>query len=274
MDTSLGPHGRPINNIVAPSRQDPTRLTLPKFRRDIEPGLPRPTEEDDMTIWIRTAFALALLVPAAAGAEEQHVITMSGHGETQGAPDTATLSAGVSVDAPTAAAALTIANQNMQAVLAALKKQGVADRDIQTRNFSIHPRYATGNDQAPRAIGYQVSNQVEVRLEDIAKVGTVLDALVGAGANQIYAVNFSIRDPAVLLKDARAAAVADARAKAETFATAAGVHLGSILSINENGNAGPRPLVFAAAAPPPRSVPVALGEETVDANVTVTWEIK
>jgi hypothetical protein len=199
---------------------------------------------------------------------------MSGHGETHGQPDAAMLSAGVSVDAPSAAAALADANKNMQAVLAALKRLGVADKDIQTRNFSVHPQYANSNGQAPRVTGYQVTNQVEVRLEEIAKLGPALDALVTVGANQINGVNFSIHDPSALLAEARTEAVADARAKAETFVKAAGVTLGSILSITENGNGGPRPMVFAAPMARAASVPVALGEETIDADVTITWEIK
>ena len=228
-----------------------------------------------MKIWLSMGFALALLMPGwAVAQEQQHVIIMSGHGETHGQPDTALLSAGVSVDAPTAAAALADANKNMQAILAALKKLGVADKDIQTRNFSVQPQYANGNGQAPRVTGYQVTNQVQVRLEDIGKLGPALDALVTAGANQINGVNFSIHDPAGLLADARAQAVADARAKAETFAKAAGVTLGPILSINENGNGGPRPVVFAAPMAKMASVPVALGEETINADVTIAWEIK
>ena len=228
-----------------------------------------------MKIWLSMGFALVLLMPGwAAAQEQQHIITMSGHGETHGQPDTAMLSAGVSVDAPTAAAALADANKNMQAILAALKKLGVADKDIQTRNFSVHPQYANGNGQAPRVTGYQVSNLVEVRLADIGKLGSALDALVTEGANQINGVNFSIHDPAALLAEARTQAVADARAKAETFAKAAGVTLGAILSITENGNGGPRPVVFAAPMAKMASVPVALGEEAINADVTIAWEIK
>jgi uncharacterized protein YggE len=231
--------------------------------------------EGAVKIWLSMGFALALLTPGwAAAQEQQHIITMSGHGETHGQPDIAMLSAGVSVDAPTAAAALADANKDMQAILAALKKLGVADKDIQTRNFSVQPQYANGNGQAPHVTGYQVSNQVEVRLAEIGRLGPALDALVAAGANQTNGVNFSIHDPAALLAQARAQAVADARAKAETFAKAAGVALGSILSIAENGNGGPRPMVFAAPMMKAASVPVALGEEAVSADVTIAWEIK
>jgi uncharacterized protein YggE len=109
----------------------------------------------------------------------------------------------------------------------------------------------------------------------VSTLGVTLDALVTAGANQMNGVSFSIRDDAELLAQARAAAVAEARLKADTFSKAAGVALGPILAIGENANEGPRPL-FAAApmAMRAKSVPVALGEQSVGADVTITWEIK
>jgi hypothetical protein len=225
-----------------------------------------------------TLLALVLLAPqlaAAQSAPPPRIITMSGHGEARAVPDTAMLSAGVSAQAPTAAAALAANTTRMQSVLAALKKQGVPEKDIQTSNFSISPQYANGNGEAPRITGYQANNQVEVRLEDVSKLGATLDALVTAGANQMNGVSFLIRNDTALLADARAAAVAEARLKAETFAKAAGVSLGAILSIGEAGNEGPRPMY--AAAPMmvrAKAVPVALGEQSVNADITIIWEIK
>jgi uncharacterized protein YggE len=225
-----------------------------------------------------TVLALALWAPQLAAAQSAplpRVITMNGHGEARAVPDTAMLSAGVSAQAPTAAAALAANTTRMQSVLAALKKQGVPEKDIQTSNFSISPQYANGNGEAPRITGYQANNQVEVRLEDVSKLGVTLDALVTAGANQMNGVSFSIRNDTTLLADARVAAVAEARLKAETFAKAAGVGLGSILSIGEAGNEGPRPMY--AAAPMmvrDKAVPMALGEQSVNADITIVWEIK
>ena len=229
-------------------------------------------------LWTIPILALALGTPQLAAAQSTpppRIITMSGHGEARAVPDTAMLSAGVSAQAPTAAAALSANTARMQDVLAALKKQGIPDKDIQTSNFSISPQYANGNGQAPRVTGYQANNQVEVRLEDVAKLGATLDLLVTAGANQMNGVSFLIRNDTALLAQARAAAVAEARLKAETFAKAAGVGLGSILSIGEGGNEGPRPMY--AAAPMmmrDKAVPVALGEQSVNADITIVWEIK
>jgi uncharacterized protein YggE len=232
-----------------------------------------------MRIWSWPALALALCAaPQLAMAQSlptPRVITMSGHGEARATPDTAMLSAGVNAQAPTAAAALAANNSHMQAVIAALKKLGVPDKNIQTSNFSVSPQYANGNGEAPRVTGYQANNQVEVRLEDVSKLGVTLDALVTAGANQMNGVSFSIRDDTELLAQARAAAVAEARLKADTFSKAAGVSLGPILSIAESGNEGPRPLYAAAPmAMRVKSVPVALGEQSVGADVTIMWEIK
>ena len=232
-----------------------------------------------MRIWPGAMLALALCtLPQLAAAQSlaaPRIVTMSGHGEARAIPDTAMLSAGVSAQAPTAAAALAANTARMQTVLAALKKQGVPDKNIQTSNFSISPQYANGNGEAPRITGYQANNQVEVRLDDVSKLGITLDALVTAGANQMNGVSFSIRDDAALLAQARAAAVTDARLKAETFSKAAGVNLGAILSIGENGNEGPRP-IFAAAPMMARAkaVPVALGEQSISADVSIIWEIK
>ena len=225
------------------------------------------------------ALALSTLglgaAPAMAQAQSTRVITMSGHGEVRATPDTAMLSAGVGTEGLTAAAALSANNSRMQAVMAAIKKLGVSDKDIRTSNFSVSPRYANSNGETPRIAGYQASNQVEVRLEDVGKLGTALDALVTAGANQMNGVSFLIRNDTALLSQARAAAVAEARAKAETYVKAAGVGLGSILSISEEGAPGPRPL-YAMAAPMAmaKAVPVAMGEQSVTADVTIVWEIK
>lgn len=224
-----------------------------------------------------TIIALTLtLAPgyAAAQTPPPRVITMGGHGEARAVPDTAQLSAGVSSQAPTAAAALSANSTRMQGVMAALKKLGVPDKDIQTSNFSVSPQYVSGNGQVPRVTGYQANNQVEVRLEDVRKLGAALDTLVTAGANQMNGVNFLIRDDAALLAQARADAVAEARRKAETFAKAAGVNLGAILSIGESGGEPIRRLYAAAPMAMAKDVPVALGEQSVGADVSITWEIK
>jgi hypothetical protein len=227
---------------------------------------------------MKSPFLAALVLVAglapALGQTTPRTLTMTGQGDVRAAPDEVTLNAGVTAQAPTAAGALSANTQRMQGVFAALKKLGVADKDMQTSNFSVSPQMSDGgNNQAPRVTGYQVNNQIRVRLDDVSKLGAALDALVTAGANQMYGVDFAIKDTAPLLTQARGDAVADAKAKAETYAKAAGVALGPILSISENGGGyapPPAPMRMMVAA---KAVPVAAGEESVNAQVSIVWEI-
>ena len=221
------------------------------------------------------ALAVVLISPALAADPVPRTLSMNGHGELRTAPDVATVNAGVTTSAPTAAAALAANSSRMTGVFAALRKMGVAEKNIQTTGFNISPQYTNGDNNNPRRLtGYQVNNEVSVRLEDVSKVGAGLDALVAAGANQMNGISFDIAAPAPLLEKARADAIADARARAETYARAAGVTLGAILSISEGAGAEPpRPLykVMAMSAAP---TPVAAGQQSVTADVSVVWEIR
>jgi uncharacterized protein YggE len=223
-------------------------------------------------------LAAALLFVTPAWAAELRVISMPGHGVVKAAPDQVQINAGVSTSAPTAAQALTANTARMKGVFDALRKLGVPEKNIQTVNFSVSPQYTGGgNNERPKLTGYQVSNDVSVLLEDVSKLGTALDALVTSGSNQMNGINFSIRDTAPMLAKARADAIADARTRAETYAKAAGVTLGPIQSISEGTSIQPpRPMyrVMAMAAQADRSVPVAAGEESVAADVSVVWEIR
>lgn len=225
-----------------------------------------------MKITVFTALVAASLISPALA--DPRTIAMGGHGEVKAVPNQVQVTAGVNTSAPTAAGALAANTTRMKGVFAALTRLGIPDRNIQTENFSVSPQYTNGGDnQPPRLTGYQVSNQVSVRLEDVGKLGTALDALVTSGANQMNGVSFSIKDTSALLTTAREQAVADARARAETYARAAGVTLGPIQSISEGGEV-PRPVykaVFMARAAGP--VPMAAGEESVAADVSIVWEI-
>jgi hypothetical protein len=225
---------------------------------------------------IFAALALtALLTPAAALAADLRTIAMGGHGEVKGAPDQAQVNAGVSTTAATAAQALAANTTRMTGVFAALKKAGIAEKNIQTTNFSVSPQYTNGaGNERPRLTGYQVNNDVSVRLDDVGKLGATLDALVTAGANQMNGISFSIRDTAVMLRKAREAAIADAKDRAETYARATGVTLGPIQSIGESGGSGPVPMFKAVRMMAAAPVPVAAGEESVAADVSVVWEIR
>ncbi|HEY0266553.1 MAG TPA: SIMPL domain-containing protein [Rhizomicrobium sp.] len=221
-----------------------------------------------------TALLLAsALLPATAFAADR-TLAMGGHGEVKAAPDLVTVTAGVTASAPTARGALAANTARMTGVFQALQKLGVPEKNIQTVNFSVSPQYSNGENNGPtRLTGYQVGNEVSVRLEDVSRLGAALDALVAAGANQMNGISFDIAQPAPLLETARAQAIADAHARAETYARAAGVTLGPILSISEGGGEV-RPLRMAAPmAFAAKGVPVAAGQESVTADVSVVWEI-
>jgi uncharacterized protein len=224
------------------------------------------------------AFSAAsfLLLTAPAWADPR-TISISGTGEAKAAPDEALLSAGVTTNARTAAAALAANTKAMNAVFATLKKAGVQDKDMQTSGFSVQPQYST--DKGPQRItGYQVSNNVSVTVENLSGLGATLDALVSSGANNIGDIAFGFRDPKSLMQKARAAAVADAIARAQVIAKAAGVSLGPITSISESGGNydAPRPMYRMAAmsAGIASPAPVAAGQESLSTSVSITWDIR
>src|SRR5437762_9845252 len=144
---------------------------------------------------------------AADNAAALRTISVSGEGEASGSPDQARLSAGVVSQAPTAAAALTANTAAMNRVFAALKTLGIPDNKIQTSNFSVQPQYPPYRPDAPEPrntiVGYQVSNQVTVIVDDLSKLGAALDALIRSGANQLGGVSFAIADPKPLAERAR-----------------------------------------------------------------------
>src|SRR5712672_4252409 len=213
-----------------------------------------------------TAPALAQVIPPAA-------ISVTGEATVSVPPDLAEIGGGVTSEAKTAREASEANNAAMGKVLQALKGAGIEEKDIQTARLSLQPQSAP-NRSGPSAIaGYRASNRVTIRVRDVTKVASVIDTLVGAGANEIGGINFVVSQASKLLDEAREHAVADARRKAEIYAKAAGVTLGAPLSISEEGSPGPIPfrkMVAGMAA----SAPVAQGEETLAVTVSVSWAIK
>jgi uncharacterized protein YggE len=225
------------------------------------------------------AVVLALAAPASAQ-DSPPTLSASGEGVENAAPDTAVVTLGVLSRAPTAREALDANNTDMEKVIQAVRGRAIADKDISTTGFSISPVYSqppqlrAGDQPAePTIVAYQVSNQVRIVVHDIDKTGAVVDSAVTAGANQAGSINFDIDDRQALADKAIAAAIADARRKAELMAEAAGVRLVRVLSVSANeGGGGPqyRLEARAAAAPP---VPVMGGELSISANAQISWEI-
>ncbi len=222
----------------------------------------------------RPLFLVAALAASPALADDHGgTIVMTGTASVSATPDLAIVSAGVMTTAESARAALAENSKRMSQVFAALKDIEVEERDITTSSFNISPNWEHGP-SGSRQKGYQVSNQVTVRLRDVTFVGAALDTLVRAGANQAGNVQFVVQDRDAVLDSARAEAVKKARDRATLYADAAGVSLGPILKITEGGNAGPRGPMFADRAVAMESAaPVAAGEQDLSVSVTITWSL-
>jgi len=180
-------------------------------------------------------------------------ITVVGQGSVRIKPDVARVSIGVETSAETVSDAVAENESNMESILGALKDLGIEDKDIQTMNYSIQldrypeslPRAESGSSE-PQPV-YRVSNMVNVTIRDLDKVGDVLDAVIEAGANNIWGVSFSLDDPKAAQVDARADAIADAQARAEALAELSGVQLGPVMSVSEVLGSGPYPMPVAYA---------------------------
>lgn len=224
------------------------------------------------------AMIFGTLMGAAARGENESrpSITVAGHGEVQVVPDLVAITVGVSTEAKTAEEALQANTAKMTELIKSLKSFDIKDKHIQTSNFSVSPQQIFDpNGKPPRLVGYIVSNQVTVKVLEVARLGSILDAVVKAGGNQIQGINFSVADPKPHLEQARTKAISDAKDRALTYANAAGVKVGKPLSISEQSVAPPRPMYAMGArmAVASADVPIAAGEQTIDANVTVTYEI-
>jgi uncharacterized protein YggE len=226
------------------------------------------------------AIAAIFVVPHAQAqqppAQAEARVIVVGEGSVHVAPDYAQIRGGVSTKGKTVKEATDANSKLMAAVTAALLNAGIAQADIQTAQFSIQPVYAPPQPQAePKLVGYSVSNQVTVTVRALGKVSDVLDRMVDAGVTDIGNVSFLHSDPAKALDQAREAAVADARRKAELYAHAAGFTLGRVAWLTEDTGAmppGPMPMfrVQAAMAAP---VPISPGEDTLHVRITVGFDI-
>ncbi len=234
-------------------------------------------------IFFAPLLALLLLAAPSLGDDDKsarllRTVSVSGHGEVLAVPDLASVSVGVTSFADTARAALSANNKTMADLRSLLKEAGIAERDTSTSNFAINPRYdyGQGGTQPPKIVGYDVTNTVTITARKIDTLGDLLDKAVSAGSNQIFGISFAISKPDDMLDEARKLAVADARRKAEIYASASAVKLGAILSIVENGGILPPVPMMAKAlrAEAASDVPIAQGEQTLAVDVSIVWEIK
>jgi len=230
-------------------------------------------------LWGAAVLAAVLFVASQAHAQRpeappENRITVIGVGSVHVVPDLARVRGGVTTRAKTVKEASEANAKLMSTIMAGLVASGIAQKDIQTARFSIQPVYVPAQPGVePRLSGYSVANHVEVTIREISKVGDVLDQLVNAGATDVGNIEFLHSDPSKVLDQAREAAVADARHKAELYARAAGVNLGRVLSITEDAVPGtPVPLARASASMA-ASVPIASGEDTLEARIIAAYEV-
>ena len=232
--------------------------------------------------WTFLAVAALLLSLAPVAQSEQPVpqIRVTGQAEATMVPDMALLQLTVMREATTAREALDANSRAMAEVIAAMSSAGVADKDLQTSNFSIQPRYTypkPRNENPPMLVGYVVRNSLQVKVRDLGNLGTLLDRSVSLGVNEGGNVQFTNDDPTAALAEARARAVKDALTRARTMADAAGVELGELLQLSEQSHA-PVPQNFhmeraMAADAVAGAVPVMAGENSYRVTVQASYAI-
>src|SRR5689334_8178501 len=233
------------------------------------------------------ALALGALAWTAPAAAQQASITqtiagtrldVTATGEVTRVPDIAIISAGVVSRSSTATGALQDAADRMTRVLAALKRAGVADRDIQTSSVNLNAEYRYPENQAPQLVGYTASNTVTIRFRDIRNSGKILDALVAQGANQINGPSLTIDKPEAALDEARAKAIAAGRARAELYARGLGMRVARVVAVSESGGyavpppAPPVPMMMARGERVSTSIQP--GEQKLQVSVAMTFELQ
>lgn len=206
----------------------------------------------------------------------ERTITVTGTGMVTLTPDIAYISIGVHTQNASAKDAVTANNTQAQTVMAAIKGFGVADKDIQTTNFSITPQQQYDNNGKVTGTLYMVDNTVYVTMRDLTKLGDLLDSMVSSGANSISSISFDVADKTAALSQARQAAVKDAGKQANELTQATGVSLGAVQSISYTDTTAPITVQYAraeAAAPVP-SVPVSAGSMQITTTVTIVYALK
>jgi uncharacterized protein len=242
--------------------------------------------------WLSGGLAVGLLTAALAGpalgavqaqsssdSDTVRSITVSGVGIVQATPDVADVSLGVTKQGEDATSASQAAAAAMDAVISALKQAGIEAKDIQTSSLSLNPVYDWDNDP-PTIEGWEASNMVLVTVRDVATVGDVIDAATAAGATNVQGITFSVDDPSGPEAQARSAAVADAKAKADQLAADAGVTITGIITITESGGQTPQPVYFEGdttggneRAAAMAETPVLPGQVDTTISVVIQYEI-
>lgn len=239
------------------------------------------------TMLVACGTSLAQTAPASSGSQSmpamnhnsiqpETTLSVSATGEVSRAPDMATITVGVQTEAETASAAMTQNAQKMDGVYTALEAAGIAERDMQTSNLSLSPRYDYSNrdGQPPEVVGYTASNQVTVKVRNLDNLGQTLDAIVEDGGNTISGLSFGLEDENTARDAARRNAIEKATARAELYAEATGYSVSRIVTISESSRdmGGPQPMM-AMRAESDSSTQISGGEVGYSVTVDVTFEL-
>ena len=238
---------------------------------------------------MRTVLMSVLMAATAAPVMAQQpaekpdrVINVNAAGTVTRAPEKAVITVAVESQAATAQQAAAANAQKMDAVFAALRRVGIVPPKVRTIAYELQPQYQQPSREIPnptpgRIVGYRAINMVLVDVDSIARVGTVIDATISAGANRVTNLSFELRDAEAARLEALRLAVAKARAEAEVLATAAGQRLGHPLNISSSSHYEPRQyrmqaeMAMAAPAPP---TPIEAGSLTITANVSIVYKME
>lgn len=214
----------------------------------------------------------AVAVPAIAGTR----LDVNATGEVTRVPDLAIISAGVQTQQPTATAAIEQNAALMARVLAALKRAGIDERDIQTSSINLNPEYRYDNNRPPVLTGYRASNTVNVKFRDLRRTGAILDALVREGANQINGPTLTIDKPEAAYDEARVKAIANGRARAELYARALGMRVVRVVSVSESGSfvPPPMPVAYARAEMAQADTKIVPGTQDLTVSVSMSFELR
>jgi len=223
------------------------------------------------------AGVVALAIPAnGAGTTENRYITVTGVGTISVVPDAIRFNATVSALASTNAAALSTASKSAAAVRTALLKAGIATKDIRSANISVYPEYNWTQEAGTKITGYRASQSFDVLVRTASKAGSIIEAVVTAGGDsvQLGGVMPTTLNPATSTEEARAAAVANAKSKASSYAKLLGTSIGKVLSLEEQSSpVYSTPFPMAKASADAAAVEIDLGEQDVTVTITVRWAL-
>lgn len=227
-----------------------------------------------------SAVLAAIVAAAPVWAEKAREISVSGAGQVSVDPDMATVTLGVQAEGQTPAEALDQASAATAAILATLDNEGVANKDIRSGAVRLNPRYSSSVlSSGNQIVGYQAVNTVNVQVNDLSRLGGLLAGLVGEGANRLDSLAFGLQDPGAAQDEARRRAVAEGARLAALYAEAAGVSVGSLVTLSDSGSSGYRAMraepvmMQMAASAPSYDVPVAPGQIELTANVLMVYEL-